>query len=182
MLVYETKPIMDAFDDTTQTFYTIPSKRFVFEHSLDSLTEWESVYKKPFLASEKTNEELLDYFTMMLVDGDELTYNDITEHLVATITEYITTPQTATTIRPDESRNGGRRGPIMTSEVIYAYMANAQIPFECSSWNLDRLLTLIGVLSELNNPDKKKSNEAATLRRNAEIMAKRRAERAKGSN
>ena len=62
---------------------------------------------------------------------------------------------TATVINPVEKPSNN--GMVMTSEVIYAYMANARVPFECDTWNIHRLLTLLGVIGEFNAPKKKKS-------------------------
>lgn len=171
MLVIDT-PDREFFNEETNQFLIKPGKTLHFEHSLKTLTEWESIYRKPFLTrEEKTTGELYDYFILMC--EDDIDYSDLTEDVVIQLSMYLNDNPTATTIKQNDHSN--KQGMIMTSEVIYAYMANARIPFECETWNLHRLLTLLNVIGELNAP-KKKQTEAQTLaeydRINQERLAK----------
>lgn len=173
MLIIDT-PDREYYNEETNQFITIPGRRLHFENTLKVLAEWESLYRKPFLTrEEKTTAELFDYFILMC--QDEITYDDLTSEVVTELGMYLNDVPTATTItkRGDRDGNTSSAGMIQTSEVIYACMANARVPFECENWNLHRLLTMLAVISELNNPDKKKMSKAETLRTYEDLNAKR---------
>lgn len=157
MLIIDT-PDREFYNEQTNQFIVKPGKTLHFEHSLRTLSEWESLYRKPFLTrEEKTTGELFDYFILMC--EDDIDYSDLTEDVIVQLSMYLNDRPTATTIKES---NEAKKGMVMTSEVIYAYMANARIPFECDTWNLHRLLTLLNVVGELNAP-KKKQTESQTL-------------------
>ena len=146
-------PDREFYNEETNEFIIKKGRTLHFEHSLKSLTEWESIYRKPFLTrEEKTTGELFDYFILMC--EEDISYKDLTNDVVIELASYLDDRPTATTIK---SKDSGKQSVIMTSEVIYAYMANARVPFECDKWNLHRLLTLLGVIGELNSPNKKMS-------------------------
>ena len=151
-------PDMEYFNENNNTFFTKPGKELHFEHSLKTISIWESIYRKPFLTrEEKTTAELLDYFILMC--EEDIGYSDLDDNVVLELSEYLNDTPTATRIT---KRDGGSSSMVLTSEVIYAYMANARIPFECDTWNIHRLLTLLNVIGELNSP-KKKMTESQTL-------------------
>ena len=77
----------------------------------------------------------------------------------------------ATRITPTD----GGKGKVITAEVIYAWMAGANIPFECDTWNLKKLLLLLNVVSAQQNPPKKKSYDE-TIRDYKSLNEKRKAE------
>nr|DAR66505.1 MAG TPA: hypothetical protein [Caudoviricetes sp.] len=157
MLVIDT-PDREFYNEETNEFIIKRGQTLHFEHSLNTLTEWESIYRKPFLTrEEKTAGELFDYFILMC--EEDIGYSDLTDDVVMQLAAYLDDRPTATTIKNSDDRH---QSMIMTSEVIYAYMANARVPFECDKWNLHRLLTLLGVIGELNSP-KKKMSESKTL-------------------
>ena len=57
-----TVPEQELFNERTEEFLTIPSSTLVLEHSLLSISKWESKWKKPFYGKqEKTAEEVTDY-------------------------------------------------------------------------------------------------------------------------
>lgn len=146
-------PEMEFYNDSTSEFITLEARELRFEHSLVSLTRWEEIYRKPFLSSEKTPEEVIHYFKLMCLDKVE-NYM-LTDDVMEQLGEYLSDTPTATTLS-DTKKTGNKM--ILTSEVIYAYMANAQLPFTCETWNLNKLMTLLGVIGELNNQGSKKSN------------------------
>ena len=170
----------EGFNDTTNEFVELEGGTPVtFEHSLVSLSKWESKYEKPFLApGDKTSEEILDYIRMMIISPDvsEETFSTLTQTNLNTINDYITSSQTATTF-PNHDKPSGRRGPTetITSELVYYWMVSHQIPFECQHWHLNRLLTLIRVCNVKNSKPKKMSKSEIAAR-NRELNAQRRAE------
>ena len=78
---------------------------------------------------------------------------------------------TATTV-PENKKIGGRK-EIVTSELIYYWMIESGIPFECPYWHLNRLMTLIQVCNVKNAPPKKMSKRSI-MSRNAALNAARR--------
>ena len=147
-------PEMESFDPNSNSFIKIDKQIFTFQHSLKSISKWEAKYKKPFLSefTKKTKIESLDYYLMMALDSTfdaSFLTGDITEILG----NYVNEEFSATTIRSNNNNDSNSRR-VMTSEVIYAYMANAQVPFECENWNISRLLKLLNVISELNTKQK----------------------------
>ena len=76
-----TSPGTEFFDERKEEFVTTEAATITLEHSLLSLSQWESKWKKPFLGSEnKTVEECIDYVRCMTQeDGiDPLVYRNIT--------------------------------------------------------------------------------------------------------
>ena len=138
----------EFFDEATSTFVTTEGKIVYMQHSLLSISLWESKYKKPFLTNDKkTPEEFLDYIFMMNIDS-ELEVEDLSPAIVEEITLYMNDVPSATIIKDSKKSSNN---VIMTSEVIYAYMANASIDFSCETWNIGRLFKLLGVIGEFNN-------------------------------
>ena len=119
-------PDIDLYDEDKNEFVTIKGQTLCLEHSLVSISKWESKWKKYFI-------------------------------------------DTATWFAKGK---GSYSREIFTSEKIYAQMVILQIPFECQKWHINRLLTLIRVCNEMNNPKKMSKNEI--LRQNKAINAARR--------
>lgn len=169
-----TIPQQEFFNNETQMFVYTPEQTIRLEHSLVSISKWESKYHKSFLnSSDKTNAELIDYIRCMCItqNVDDDLFNNLSEENLRDVTAYINDPMTATTIN---NRHQTRSREIVTSELIYYWMISLNIPFECQKWHINRLLTLISVCSEKNNP-KKKMGTNAILNENAALNAKRRA-------
>ena len=56
----------ELFDSEKEKFITIPEQTIKLEHSLVSLSKWESKWCKPFLSKEdKSYEETIDYIKCM---------------------------------------------------------------------------------------------------------------------
>lgn len=167
-------PETEEFDQETQTFIQHKREVLSLEHSLVSLSKWESRWKKPFLSdTEKTNEETIDYIRCMTINNnvDPSVYRRLTNGMVQRINEYISDPMTATTFSEDKNQKKNRE--IVTSELIYYWMVALQIPFECQKWHLNRLITLIRVCNIKNSPSKKMSR-TDIYRQNAALNEARR--------
>ncbi len=151
-------PAVEQWDERKQEFVYSKEQTLQLEHSLVSLSKWESKYNKPFLSKqEKTFEETLDYIRCMTItqNVNPDTYNRITRQHINQVNDYIDAPMTATTF--SETKTGKRNNEIITSELIYYWMISLNIPFECQKWHLTRLITLIRVCSIKNAPNKRKS-------------------------
>lgn len=163
------------WDEEREEFVYPSIEELQLEHSLVSLSKWESKWCKPFLSKEdKTSEELLDYIQMMTVEPvtSPEVWNNLTRENFHDIETYINAPMTATTFSKDKRPANSRE--IITSELIYYWMISLQIPFECQYWHLNRLLTLIRVCNIKNAPPPKHS-KGDIMRRNAALNAQRRA-------
>ena len=164
----------EGWDEVNEEFVEPIYKTLCLEHSLVSLSKWESKWHKPFLSkAKKSYEEIIDYIKCMTVtkNVDPEVYNHITSENMKQIDEYIEDPMTATTFSDDVS--GKRNREIITSEIIYYWMVTLGIPFECRKWHLNRLLALIRVCN-INNSPKKKMSASSIMARNAELNAARR--------
>ena len=170
-------PGEEYFNDATNEFVYTDEIHLVMEHSLVSLSKWESRWLKPFLGREdKTEEEILDYFKCMTLTKNVKpeVYTKISPKYQKIIWDYINGKHTATTFREDKSSKPNRE--IITAELIYYWMIANEIPLECEKWNLDRLLTLIRVCNIKNSGDKgPKMSPQELANRNRELNAQRRA-------
>ena len=170
-------PGREDWDERTNMFVYEKPTTLRLEHSLLSLSKWESKWHKPWLdpGKPKTREELLDYIRCMTVTQgvDPAVYDRLTRENWAAIRTYMDDPMTATKFTP---RKGGKqRARYQTAEVIYAAMAGYGIPFSCEKWHLNRLLTLIRACGEENSPPEKMGrNEQMARQRalNAQRLAK----------
>lgn len=166
-------PSSEQWDESKQQFVYTEEQTLQLEHSLVSLSKWESKWCKAFLSkTEKTAEETLDYIKFMTItpNVDPLVYNCLTMDNVKQINEYIEAPMTATTF--SEDRKGKSSREIVTAEIVYYWMIVLNIPFECQEWHLNRLLTLIRVCNIKNQPPKKRSKREI-MSRNAALNAAR---------
>lgn len=146
-----------------------------FEHSLVSISKWESKFKKAFFGKEdKTSEETVAYIKYMLltenVPDDFL--NRLTRDDINSITEYINDKQSATWFTEDSSPKNSNE--VVTSELIYYWLVQFNIPFEVETWHLNRLMTLVKIAGIKQTKPKRmsKAQQAEQYRRlNAERRA-----------
>lgn len=167
-------PATEQWDEKNQEFITSKEQILRLEHSLVSLSKWESKWCKPFLSREnRTMEETIDYIKCMTLtqNVDDHVYNLLTIDNIKKVNEYISAPMTATTFNDSNKKSGGNE--IITSELIYYWMISLNIPFECQKWHLNKLFTLIKVCSIKNQPPKKMSKKDI-MSRNAALNAARR--------
>lgn len=170
---------LEYFDDSKQEFVTLPALDLELEHSLVSISKWESKWKKPFLSeSSRTDQETIDYIGHMAntaIPPEEI-YPRLSESDVEKIATYINEEQTATWFYDPSKGKPQKKKPseTITSELIYYWIISLAIPTECQYWHLSRLLTLIRVCNEKNNP--KKLSRAEIAERNRALNEKRKAE------
>lgn len=163
----------EALDESTNNFVMIGGTPVDFEHSLVSVSKWESEFQKPFLSpGQKTKEEVFAYLKAMIVTpgvGPDVLLQ-FTQENIDEIQRYIDSSQTATTF----ANAPQRRGPseVITSELIYFWMLSLNIPFECQYWHLNRLLTLIRVCNVKNSKQKPMSKHEIAMR-NRELNEQR---------
>ena len=167
---------VEYFDESKQEFVTKPGTKeqtLQLEHSLVSLSKWESKWCRPFLSKPpETLEETIDYIKCMTItkNVDPEVYNNLTQENVDQIKEYISAPMTATTFYEDKSAKRNRE--TVTSELIYYWMISLKIPSDYEKWHINRLLTLIRVCNIKNQPPKKMSR-SEIMNRNAALNAAR---------
>lgn len=166
-------PGHEYFDDDKNEFVTTKQTKLTLEHSLISLSKWESKWEKPFLSSDKSSSETIDYIRCMTLtqNVDPLVYKSLSAENIQDVIKYIDAPMTATKIKAEKR---ARNNETVTAELIYYWMIALNIPFECQKWHLNKLLTLIEVCSIKSQPQKKMSKNEI-LRNNRELNAARRA-------
>lgn len=166
----------EYYNEETETFETVESVEIELEHSLISLSKWESKFKKPFLSpDQKTSEEILYYIESMIISPihPSNTFELLTQKTIDKINDYIESSESATTFGSMPERKG--RGEVITAELIYYWMVAFNIPFECEYWHLNRLFSLIRICNIKNSPQKKMSRNEVS-QRNRELNAVRKAQ------
>lgn len=149
----------ERWDEENEVFIEPTFQTLQLEHSLVSISKWESKWCKPFLGQqEKTDEEVMDYIKFMTITQNvhPEVYSYLTPKNIKQINDYIEAPMTATTFSGREPRKFSRE--IITSEIIYDWMIALNIPFECRKWHINRLITLIKVRSIKSQPPRKRSS------------------------
>ena len=165
----------EMWDEVNEVFIPPKTVTLQLEHSLVSLSKWESKWCKPFLSNKGlTDEESLDYIKCMAISKNvnPEVFDHFTKENVKAVIDYINAPMTATTFSKES--NGKTNKEIVTSELIYYWMIAYNIPSEYQKWHLNRLLTLIRVCGIKNAPPKK-MGKGEIMRNNAALNAARRA-------
>lgn len=173
-----TIPGIENWDSAKQEFVYTDSVELELEHSLVSLSKWEEEFEKPFLGPDpKSSEETLAYFRhMTLTPNIPLeVYERLTDTHVVMVNAYISAKKTATWFSEQTAKPGNKRKEIVTSEIIYNWMLNLNIPFDRETWHLNRLITFIRVANEKNaTKDKKaKMTPREVAQRNRELNEQR---------
>jgi hypothetical protein len=166
----------EYYNQETETFETVGDVVLMLEHSLVSVSKWESKFEKPFLTKDnKTTEEVLFYVEAMILTPNypEGIINSFTQKSIDAVNNYIESKQSATTFgKMPEQRS---RGEIITSELIYYWMVAFNIPFECQHWHLNRLLALVRICN-IKASKPKKMGRTELLQRNRQLNEQRKAE------
>lgn len=165
---------ISQWDSKNEVFISTKEFTIVLEHSLVSISKWESKYHKPFLSEDpKTHDEMLYYILCMTITQniDLEIIKTMTKENLEVISDYIDNKMTATWFNEKKTPKSKE---IITSEVIYYWMIALQIPSEYQKWHLNRLLTLIKVCNAKSKSSNKKVDKKEVLSKNAELNAARR--------
>lgn len=171
-----TIPDCEYWDYRTECFEQIPGAVIELEHNLQAISKWEMKWEKPFLSDKGMNiDEFRDYVRCMTLteDVDPRVYRNLSIDNINAINDYMAKKMTATWFKEKPKTGGG--GKVITSEVIYYWMTELGIPFECDTWHFNRLMTLIRVAGESQNP--KKMSKKDIFSQNKSLNAARRAKR-----
>jgi len=173
-------PETEYFDEERMQFVTYKEQKLTLEHSLIAISKWESKFEKPFLSSEKSALEVIEYIKCMTLTQNVKpeTYLHLSPKNIEEIQAYIEAPMTATTFKKIEKRGGKKE--IITAELIYYWMIAFNIPFECQKWHLNKLLTLVEVCARKNEPPKKMSRREIAAQHKAINEANRKRFHTKG--
>lgn len=170
-------PRGEFWDSVNNEFFYTEPQSIKLEHSLFSVSKWEAKWEKSFFLKEpKTLEESSDYIRIMALDDiDDITLKYIcsNRNIVKSIDDYINLPMTATKINSKKDNDEPSKSYV-TSEIIYYWMVNLNIPLECEHWHLNRLITLIRVCEIKSRPPEKMSQKEA-IAYQARVNAERRA-------
>lgn len=175
-MLYITIPAIERYDDLNNEFIDTKECRLQLEHSLVSISKWESKWHKPFLGSDKrTDEETIDYIRCMTLtqNVEPEAYYAIPPSVIQQISDYINDSMTATWFVEESGTKKGSNKEVITSELIYYWMIALTIPVEFQKWHLNRLLTLIKVCNIKNAPPKKMSRREI-MNRNKRLNEQRR--------
>ncbi len=158
----------EGWDSKKEKFIKPIEQTICLEHSLVSLSKWESKHKKPYLKDDvnKTYEEIIDYIKCMTItqNVNEDLYTLLSPKDLEKINAYISDPMTATWFN-DNTQYASQKPPVkrkreqVTSELIYYWMISYNIPKECEKWHLNRLLTLIRIFSIKESEQNGKANK-----------------------
>ena len=173
-----TIPGDEYFNQETLEFETQGDVVLELEHSLVSLSKWESRFKKPFLGrGEKSVEEVIGYIESMVLTPEfsPEVLSRLTKQNFDAINAYIESSESATTFSDLHNKRNKGPGETITSELIYFWMVTFNIPMECENWHLNRLFALVKVCS-IKNSKPEKMSKADLARRNRELNAQRKAE------
>ena len=180
-----TVPAGEYWDENLEEFVSVGKEvPLQLEHSLLSISKWESIWHVPFFSTEKNTEQAASYIKCMIVTqnvSEDVFYRLLADkNLINKINAYISDPMSATTFKKIESGKGGHgRNQFVTSELIYYWMIALNIPHEYEKWHINRLLNLIEICQRENDraagkgPKKSKAEQSREMR---ELNARRRAQ------
>lgn len=164
----------EYWDEKAQEFFTKNDTVLHLEHSLASLSKWESIWETPFFGKEeRTREQLISYVECMCLSAlsSKEVFSRLSDNNVESINAYLESKQSATRINEIKKVTGPQE--TITSELIYYWMLTYKIPQEYQYWNLNRLFTLIRICGIKNTkPQKLSPSEMAA--RNRELNTQRR--------
>lgn len=173
----------EFWDDEKEEFLTRGGGTIQLEHSLVSISKWESKWKIPFFSDRsKTEEELLDYVRCMTITQNVRPnlFEEIGQVELSTINSYIDDSMTATWFSEINPVEKPGKKEVVTSEIIYFWMFSFGIPKECEKWHINRLITLIRVFNVKNQKPRKMSRKEAYQQHKSLNAARRNRLKSKG--
>lgn len=165
--------VEELYDPTENEFSLSDGQTLELEHSLVSLSKWEAKWEIPFLsAEEKSTEQINSYIKMMSLNGEisDESISLLRPQHYKQLNDYLSAKMTATWFS-NITKSASRE--VITAEIIYYWMVSLQIDFQCQYWHLNRLITLIQVCNQKNQPAKKMS-QSDTIAKQRALNAQRR--------
>jgi len=163
----------EMFNESTGEFVEVFGTKVQLEHSLASLSKWESKFKTSFLNHKDWTGEESKYYIECMILGEVSpeVLQMLTNDNYLEIQRYIDDPYVATTFGKDP-QSGGPVREIITAEIIYYWMFGVGLPLECENWNLNKLMAVIKTINLKTNT--KKMSRKDVLAQNNQINAQRR--------
>ena len=114
-----TIPDQELWDERRERFINVKGAALRLEHSLVSLSKWESKWHKPFLGNkDKTEEETVDYIRCMTLtqNVNPLVYSLIDQSVMKQVSDYIADSMTATWFSKEDRSAPSRE--VVTAEIV----------------------------------------------------------------
>ena len=139
----------------------------VLEHSLYTISIWESITHKAYLKQTLKEKDLEDYLRCMIISPEEITEADFIRltrnpKYMNQIMEYLNDKKSASVFFDTQKENQGSSSDIMTSDVLYYSIFSLQMPMEVEHWHLNKLMAVLRVF-ETKNPMKKNKRTTKSI-------------------
>lgn len=147
------------------------------EHSLASLSKWETIWEVPLLSTnDKTEEMNFSYLECMCLTPNVApeVFRKLTADQQAEIATMLDRKHSATWFGNEQPQ--AKSGEAITAELIYYWMSSFHIDWEAQYWNLNKLLTLVKVFSVKQDNTPKRTSARNRQSEIARLNAQRRAE------
>jgi hypothetical protein len=168
--------LSEDFDEAKQEFVT-QSIDIELEHSLASLSKWETIWEIPLLSSnDKTEEQNFSYLECMCLTPNVApeVFKKLNQEQQDQIAAFLDKKHSATWF--NSSQPEAKSGEAITAELVYYWMSSFRIDWEAQYWNLNKLLTLVKVFSVKQDNKPKRMSARSRQADIARINAQRRAE------
>lgn len=169
-------PDQELWDPIKERFIDVKGGTLELEHSLESISKWETKWHIPFHddRKEKTYEQNIDYIRCMTLNEgvNPDVYYYLTEENIKAIDTYINDANTATWFN-DKGKPKRARKDIITAEIVYYWMTVYNIPESYQRWHFNKLMTLLRVAAEKNNESANTKRTDNAAQRRALIAARR---------
>ena len=170
---------IEFYDPRQEIFFYTRPQIVKLEHSLISISKWESKWEKPYFPGPghpgiSGYVEEVEYISCMIIGNNkDVPSNVLFERHGEEIFNYIENPYSGTKIYRVENRPIKQQ--TITSEIIYYWMIKFGIPFECEKWHFNRLLTLLDVCNVKESAKSNKMSGFESAKYRQELNKARRA-------